>query len=109
MRKDLGVKAYLYPQPTLVIATYNEDGSTNAMVAAWGSISDTNQVAIYVAHSHKTMPNILARKAFTVSMANEKNIKNIGFRNLPQGMSREMSLPRPVDIACVAFRLREGR
>jgi flavin reductase (DIM6/NTAB) family NADH-FMN oxidoreductase RutF len=70
MRKDLGVKAYLYPQPTLVIATYNEDGSTNAMVAAWGSISDTNQVAIYVAHSHKTMPNILARKAFTVSMAN---------------------------------------
>ena len=52
MRKDLGVKAYLYPQPTLVIATYNEDGSTNAMVAAWGSVSDTNQVAIYVAHSH---------------------------------------------------------
>ena len=72
MRKDLGVKAYLYPQPTLVIATYNEDGSTNAMVAAWGSISDTNQVAIYVAHSHKTMPNILARKAFTVSMATAK-------------------------------------
>ena len=69
MRKDLGVKALLYPQPTLVIATYNEDGSTNAMVAAWGSVSDTNQVAIYVAHSHKTMPNILARKAFTVSMA----------------------------------------
>ena len=38
-----------------------------------------------------------------------ENIKNVGFRNLPQGMSREMSLPRPVDIACVAFRLRENR
>ena len=34
-------------------------------------------------------------------------IKNVGFRNLPQGMSREMSLPRPVDIACVLFRLRD--
>ena len=34
MRKNLGVKTYLYPQPTLVIATYNEDGSANAMVAA---------------------------------------------------------------------------
>ena len=33
-------------------------------------------------------------------------ICNVGFRNLPQGMSREMSLPRAVDIACVAFRLR---
>lgn len=38
-----------------------------------------------------------------------ENIKNVGFRNLPQGMSREMSLPRPVDIACIAFRLREGK
>ena len=35
-------------------------------------------------------------------------IRNVGFRNLPQGMSREMSLPRPVDIACVLFRLRES-
>ena len=34
------------------------------------------------------------------------SIRNVGFRNLPQGMSREMSLPRAVDIACVAFRLR---
>jgi predicted ABC-class ATPase len=38
-----------------------------------------------------------------------ESICNVGFRNLPQGMSREMSLPRVVDIACVAFRLREGR
>lgn len=34
-------------------------------------------------------------------------IKNVGFRNLPQGMSREMSLARSVDIACVLFRLRD--
>lgn len=36
-----------------------------------------------------------------------EKIQNVGFRNLPQGMSREMSLPRPVDIACVLFRLRD--
>ena len=50
--------------------------------------------------------------AETVSESARKiceNIRNVGFRNLPQGMSREMSLPRVVDIACVAFRLREGR
>ena len=39
---------------------------------------------------------------------NYEKIQNVGFRNLPQGMSREMSLPRVVDIACVAFRLREA-
>ena len=85
MRKNLGIKTYLYPQPTLVIATYNEDGTPNAMVAAWGSVSDTNQVAIYVAHSHKTMQNILERKAFTVSMANEKNIKAIDYLGVTSG------------------------
>jgi predicted ABC-class ATPase len=46
--------------------------------------------------------------AATIQKLYEK-IQNVGFRNLPQGMSREMSLPRVVDIACVAFRLREGR
>ena len=44
----------------------------------------------------------------TIQKLHEK-IQNVGFRNLPQGMSREMSLPRVVDIACVVFRLREGR
>ena len=42
--------------------------------------------------------------AETIQKLYEK-IQNVGFRNLPQGMSREMSLPRAVDIACVAFRL----
>lgn len=45
--------------------------------------------------------------AATIQKLHEK-IQNVGFRNLPQGMSREMSLPRVVDIACVAFRLRDG-
>ena len=35
-----------------------------------------------------------------------EKIKNVGFRNLPQGLNREMSLPRAIDIACVLYRLR---
>ena len=38
-----------------------------------------------------------------------EKIKNVGFRNLPQGLSREMSLPRAIDIACVLYRLRDGK
>lgn len=37
-----------------------------------------------------------------------EKIKNVGFRNLPQGLSREMSLPRAIDIACVLYRLRDN-
>ena len=69
MRKNFGPKSWMYPQPVLIIATYNEDGTSNAMNAAWGCISDVNQIAIYVDKTHKTAGNILKRKAYTVSMA----------------------------------------
>lgn len=35
-----------------------------------------------------------------------EKIRNVGFRNLPQGMSRYMSLPRAVDVAAVLLRMR---
>ena len=69
MRKNFGPKTWMYPQPVLILATYNEDGTSNAMNAAWGCISDVNQIAIYVDKTHKTAENILKRKAYTVSMA----------------------------------------
>lgn len=69
MRKNFGPKPFLYPMPVLIIGTYGPDGTPNAMNAAWGCIADMNRIAIYVAGDHKTMENIKARKAFTVSMA----------------------------------------
>ena len=39
-RKNFGAKAYSYPQPVFIIATYDENGNPNAMNAAWGGISE---------------------------------------------------------------------
>lgn len=69
MRKSFGAKAYSYPQPVLMIATYGEDGTPDVMNAAWGGISDSTEISICVSSSHKTTENILKRKAFTISMA----------------------------------------
>lgn len=74
MRKNFGPKPYLYPQPVLIIATYGEDGTPDAMNAAWGGISDSNRVSMYLSAGHKTVQNILSRKAFTVSMADEDHV-----------------------------------
>jgi len=74
MRKNFGAKPFLYPQPVLIIATYGEDGTPDAMNAAWGSISDSNQIAMYLSAGHKTVKNILSRKAFTVSMADAAHV-----------------------------------
>ena len=69
MRKNFGPKPLLYPQPVFIIATYGEDGTPNAMNAAWGGISEEYQITICISAGHKTTANILSRKAFTVSMA----------------------------------------
>lgn len=69
MRHNFGPKPMLYPMPVFIIGTYNEDGTPNAMNAAWGGISEETEISICVDSAHKTAENILARKAFTVSMA----------------------------------------
>ena len=69
MRKNFGAKAMCYPMPVFIIGTYNADGSPNAMNAAWGGISEETEITICVDNTHKTAENLLARKAFTVSMA----------------------------------------
>ena len=69
MRKNFGAKAILYPMPVFIIGTYNADGTPNAMNAAWGGISEEQEISICVDNTHKTAENLIARKAFTVSMA----------------------------------------
>ena len=69
MRKNFGKKTWLYPMPVLIIGTYAEDGTPNAMNAAWGGIYDTNLVMVCLADDHKTTENIKKPEAFTVSFA----------------------------------------
>ena len=75
MRKNLKAKAYIYPLPVLIVATFDENGVPDAMNAAWGTVCDTAQVSICLSATHKTVKNLLKTKAFTVSIADEKNIK----------------------------------
>ena len=55
--------------PVLMIATYNEDDTVDVMNMAWGGICDHDKVALNLEESHKTVANIKARRAFTVSVA----------------------------------------
>lgn len=74
MRKNFGAKPYTYPQPVLIIATYDENGVADAMNAAWGGISDDTQISMCLSANHKTVENILKKKAFTVSMADAAHV-----------------------------------
>ena len=72
-RVDFGAKPYLYPMPVLIIGTYDENGVPNAMNAAWGTITDYNEVTISMA-PHKTTENLAVTGAFTVSIATEDTV-----------------------------------
>ncbi|MBB5265241.1 flavin reductase (DIM6/NTAB) family NADH-FMN oxidoreductase RutF [Catenibacillus scindens] len=74
MRKNFGVKSWFYPLPVLIIGTYNEDGSANAMNAAWGGLYDADKVVLCLSAGHKTTKNIKARGAFTVAFADAAHV-----------------------------------
>lgn len=74
MRKNFGAKPWTYPQPVFIIASYDEAGMPDAMNAAWGGISEDTQLSMCLSAGHKTVKNILARGAFTVSMADAAHV-----------------------------------
>lgn len=54
MRKNFGTKSWFYPLPVLIIATFNEDGTADAMNAAWGGLYDADKVVLCLSAGHKT-------------------------------------------------------
>ena len=66
--KDFKPKAWLLPQPVLIIGTYSADGTPNAMNAAWGGQWDMNEVMISMG-AHATTENLNRCGDFTLAFA----------------------------------------
>ncbi len=74
MKKNFGAKAAITPLPVLIIATYNEDGTADAMNAAWGGQCGGKHIALNLSPNHVTTLNIKRNHAFTVSFADKKHL-----------------------------------
>ena len=85
MRKNIKTTEGIFPMPVLMIATYNEDGSIDVMNAAWGTMFERDQVILNLTESHKTVKNIKERKAFTVSIADSKHVKEADYFGMVSG------------------------
>jgi len=72
-RINFGAKPFVYPMPVLIVGTYDENGVPNAMNAAWGCITDMNEITISMGE-HKTTENFGKTGAFTVSFATEDTV-----------------------------------
>ena len=85
MREKLEITEGIFPMPVLMVATYNEDGSVNVMNAAWGTMQDRDTVALNLTESHKTVKNIKARGAFTVSIADASHVAEADYFGVVSG------------------------
>ena len=68
-----------------MVAAYDENGKVNVMNAAWGQIADDDKVIIFIGEGKKTWLNILASKAFTVALADEKHMDVADFFGIASG------------------------
>lgn len=93
MRKNFGAKPFLYPQPVMIIGTYDENGAANAMNAAWGGIVGANEIIVDLG-SHKTTDNILKTGAFTVSIADAAHMVSCDYVGLVSGNSEPDKLKK---------------
>ena len=83
-RVNFGAKPLMFPQPVLIIATYDENGVPNAMNAAWGITTDFHEISISLSE-HKTTDNFLKTGAFTVSMATEDQVRACNYVGIASG------------------------
>ena len=83
-RVNFGAKPNMYPLPVLIIATYDKDGNPDAMNAAWGVVTDFNEISISMG-DHKTTDNLAATGAFTVSMATEDTVVGCDYVGIESG------------------------
>lgn len=87
MRKKLNLTEGIFPMPVLMVATYNENGSVNVMNAAWGTMQKRDHVVLNLTETHKTVKNIKARGAFTVSIADAAHVVEADYFGVESGNS----------------------
>ena len=71
--------------PVFIVAAYDNEGKPNAMNAAWGGIYTDNMIGICLSEDHKTTQNILATRAFTVSMATAEQVTACDYVGIVSG------------------------
>lgn len=94
MKKDLGIKPYLFPMPVLMIATYDENDHVDVMNMAWGGICASNMVSLNIGERHKTSDNIKKTGAFTLSIADIPHIAEADYFGIASGNNVEDKFER---------------
>jgi flavin reductase (DIM6/NTAB) family NADH-FMN oxidoreductase RutF len=91
MKKSLGAKTIAFPVPAWAIGTYDADGKPNVMTAAWAGICCSRPPCMTVSMRAATSShgNLLARKAFTISIPSEDQVREIDYIGVVSGRDHD--------------------
>jgi len=91
MKKSLGAKTIVYPTPVFVVGTYDNAGKPNVMTAAWAGIccSVPPCVAVSLRKATYSYGNIVARKAFTISIPSEAHACEADYFGIASGKTQD--------------------
>lgn len=91
MKKSIGAKTIVFPTPVFVVGSYDTAGRPDVMVVAWGGIccSKPPCIAISIREATYTYGNIMARKAFTISIPSEKYIHEADYFGIVSGRTED--------------------
>ncbi len=91
--KSFKPKAWLLPQPVLIVGTFNADGTPNAMNAAWGGQWDATEIMISMG-SHATTENLNRCGDFTVAFATASTCEAADYVGLVSAKSHPDKMTR---------------
>jgi flavin reductase (DIM6/NTAB) family NADH-FMN oxidoreductase RutF len=87
MKKSIQPQALLFPNPVIVICTYDADGKPNAATFAWGGIASSAPpaISIEVQKPRYTYDALMNRKAFTANLVPAKYAAEADYFGLVSG------------------------
>jgi flavin reductase (DIM6/NTAB) family NADH-FMN oxidoreductase RutF len=87
MKKSIGPRTILQPNPVLIIGSYDPNGQPNIMTAAWGGIccSKPPCAAVSLREATYTHGNIQHNKAFTINIPSTAFVKEADYAGIYSG------------------------
>jgi flavin reductase (DIM6/NTAB) family NADH-FMN oxidoreductase RutF len=87
MKKSIGPRAIIQPNPVLIIGSYDQNGQANIMAVAWGGIccSKPPCAAISLRQATYTYGNIQHNKAFTINIPSTAFVKEADYVGIYSG------------------------
>jgi flavin reductase (DIM6/NTAB) family NADH-FMN oxidoreductase RutF len=87
MHKSLGAQTLVFPTPTWIVGSYDQQGRPNGMAAAWAGIccSDPPCVAVSLRKATYSYASLMLRRAFTISVPSESQVKQADYFGIASG------------------------